>query len=350
MRGLAMLLVVVGHVFIFGIHDESNTITRILCNELEIPLFFMVSGMLFKVPVQGVTAMIGRKAFQLCVPAAIFMVAYSWMRHDSIMASCFDVWKNGYWFTFSLFEFTLICAALRIALRRFRLSAGKSDAAMFLLSGVIMFCGVWADRQQGNFAWISLLGLQHLKSFPYFVLGTVIAGCGWMSGAVKAGEVKLGGVFVALFMVMHLYSYRDAELATLGFSSTLWIMVMTMTGLMAILPGFRRYPEWSDGCVGRMLQTIGRHSLDVYFIHYFFLPRNMGMVGEWFTEHPNALVEFALCLIIAGIVVAASLLSGRIIRLNPVTAHWLLGANGYRNNPKSTEESNSSSNNKQDTI
>ena len=138
----------------------------------------------------------------------------------------------------------------------------------------------------------------------------------------------MGGVLIALSMVMHLFSYRDAEFVTFGFSSTLWIMVMTMTGLMAILMGFRRYPEWSDGCAGRMLQTVGRRSLDVYFIHYFFLPRNMNVVGRWFAENPNALVEFALCLLIAVVVIVASLIAGRIIRVNPVLAHWLLGAKG----------------------
>ena len=75
-----------------------------------------------------------------------------------------------------------------------------------------------------------------------------------------------------------------------------------------------------------MLQTIGCYTLDVYFIHYFFLPRNMGMVGEWFQAHPNPIVEYVLAMAIAAVVIVASLLVGRIIRLSPTLAHWLLAA------------------------
>lgn len=53
MRGLAMLLVVIGHVFYFSFCDKTNIIFRILSEELQIPLFFMVSGFLMSVPGRG---------------------------------------------------------------------------------------------------------------------------------------------------------------------------------------------------------------------------------------------------------------------------------------------------------
>lgn len=103
-------------------------------------------------------------------------------------------------------------------------------------------------------------------------------------------------------------------------------MVCTLTALIVVLMGFRRYACWSESRLGHTLQSIGRYSLDVYFIHYFFLPRNLQMVGEWFRVNCNPILEFAAALAIAAAVIAASLLVGRLIRLNPTLARWLLSA------------------------
>lgn len=69
---------------------------------------------------------------------------------------------------------------------------------------------------------------------------------------------------------------------------------------------------------------IGRYTLDIYFIHYFFLPRNLSMIGEWFKLNPNPLIEYVLAMLMAVILIAASLLVGQVIRLSPALAHWLL--------------------------
>lgn len=124
---------------------------------------------------------------------------------------------------------------------------------------------------------------------------------------------------------MHIFTYRGCEMSYIG-SSTLWFAVLTLTGLMVLLMGFRQYESWSGSVLGRVLQTIGRYTLDVYFIHYFLLPRNMAVIGEWFKANPNPIIEYVLAMAIAAVVIAASLLVGRIIRISPTLAHWLLAA------------------------
>lgn len=129
-------------------------------------------------------------------------------------------------------------------------------------------------------------------------------------------------LFTCLFL--HLYTYKDGSINCIG-SSTLWITITTISGLLVLLLGFKEYESWSSSWMGQKLQLIGRYTLDIYFIHYFFLPRHLSMVGDWFKTNPNPLIEYALALLVATIVIAASLLVGRIIRLSPILAHWLLG-------------------------
>ena len=323
MRGLAMLLVVIGHIFYFSFCDKTNIIFRILSEELQIPLFFMVSGFLMSVPGRGFWSFVGKKAFLLCVPAAIFMAAYVWNDGGDYVSAWVDSYKGGYWFTFTLFQFVVVYAVLKLASRAMKLSRA-AEAVMLVAVGVVaLYASVWCMREEHTYAVIPLLGLVQFKSFIYFLAGTLIAEHGLLAKGLSDKEIKVGGVILAVCFLLHIYTYRCGGMAYLG-SSTLWFAVLTLTGLMVLLMGFRQYEGWSESGIGRVLQTIGRYTLDVYFIHYFFLPRNLGVVGEWFRANPNPVIEYVLAMAVAAVVIAASLLVGRIIRLSPMLAHWLL--------------------------
>lgn len=325
MRGLAMLLVVIGHVFVFTFKDEGNMLFRILSGELQIPLFFMVSGFLMSVPRHGFWSFVGKKAFLLCVPAAIFMAAYVWKDSGDYIAAWVDSYKMGYWFTFTLFQFVVLYAVLKFASRAMKLSR-SAEAVMLVAVGVVaLYASVWCMREEHTYAVIPLLGLVQFKSFIYFLIGTLIAEHGLLAKGLSDKEIKAGGAILAACFVMHIFTYRGCEMSYIG-SSTLWFAVLTLSGLMVLLMGFRQYESWSGSVLGRVLQTIGRYTLDVYFIHYFLLPRNMAVIGEWFKANPNPIIEYVLAMAIAAVVIAASLLVGRIIRISPTLAHWLLAA------------------------
>ena len=50
---------------------------------------------------------------------------------------------------------------------------------------------------------------------------------------------------------------------------------------------FRYYENWftRERVVGRSLQYVGVRTLDVYLLHYFFLP-HLPAVGAWFKATP----------------------------------------------------------------
>lgn len=325
MRGLAMLLVVVGHVYFFSFDDKTNILYRLLIIGYQIPLFFFVSGALFRVPEQRLLPFVGKKAFLLLVPAALFMVIYAWVTSRNMVDASLESYKIGYWFTFSLFEFVILYTILTVSLRVLKINKTTQYTALVAVALLVMYAAVWCEVHEYDYSFIRLFGLVHFRSFPYFVIGAVMADAGVLLGRGKVASRKLGGVILPICLVMHLYTYRDGYLATLG-SGTLWFAVLTLTGLMVLLMGFRQYEGWSESGIGRVLQTIGRYTLDVYFIHYFFLPRNLGVVGEWFRANPNPVIEYVLAMAVAAVVIAASLLVGRIIRLSPTLAHWLLAA------------------------
>ena len=328
MRGLAMTFVVIGHVFYFSLCHIDNNIMRVLSEEIEVPLFFMVSGFLIKVPKSNYLSYIREKAFLLCVPAVIVMSVFLWVNDYDYPLAWVDSYKKGYWFTFALFQFVVVYTIIKRLFQAMKLSHISEAVLLILISVILRYVSVWCMREEHTFTLISLLGLIHFRSFIYFVMGTLVSKYILHNKQLNYNYIitnRSAGVIVLTCFILHLYTYKDSNIAYIG-SSTLWLAVTTISGLFVILMGFIRYKSWSESRLGNLLQLIGRYSLDVYFIHYFFLPRNMAVIGEWFISNPNPIIEYTLAMAVAVVVIVASLLVGRIIRLSPILAHWLLAA------------------------
>ena len=78
--------------------------------------------------------------------------------------------------------------------------------------------------------------------------------------------------------------------------------------------------------VGRSLSYIGKNTLQIYFLHYFLLPRNLSVFGEFLQVNSNPVIELVLGLSIAVVVIAISLMISNVIRISPLLAHILFGA------------------------
>ena len=102
-------------------------------------------------------------------------------------------------------------------------------------------------------------------------------------------------------------------------------MLVILSGLFVILLAFKKYAWLSESKVGQTLQYIGRYTMDIYFIHYFFIPRRLYMVGYWFRSYSNPIIELLLAICIAALLIIASIAVSKIIRMSPALSHWLLG-------------------------
>ena len=56
---------------------------------------------------------------------------------------------------------------------------------------------------------------------------------------------------------------------------------------------FRKYESWffQKTYIGRTLQYVGRRTLDVYLLHFFFLPKNLEWVGNYVMGNANPTIE-----------------------------------------------------------
>ena len=132
---------------------------------------------------------------------------------------------------------------------------------------------------------------------------------------------------VASFLVVFsmVFLFRN-EIASISYGIN--VLVLGFTGTVFSFTFFRKQQALfsKDTILGRILQLIGKRTLDIYMIHYFILPRHLDTVGRFFQLADNPVIEFFLSILISAGVISVCLLFSGILRLSPWLAHVMLGA------------------------
>ncbi len=118
------------------------------------------------------------------------------------------------------------------------------------------------------------------------------------------------------------------------FGCGIYNLVMHTASLLIVWVLFHKYPVLSTSSkMGRFLSLIGRRSIDVYFIHYFFLP-DLHIWGDYFMSIDAQLIEYLCAVILSIPLIYISIGIGCNLRLSPITARLFLGAISTRKKAK----------------
>ena len=98
------------------------------------------------------------------------------------------------------------------------------------------------------------------------------------------------------------------------------------TGLFVVYAFFYKYRDSFSitSPLGASLQYVGQRTLDVYMLHFFFIPC-LFSIGHYFKMQPNYVLELLCGLFLSVCVVALSLLVSNFLRLSPILARVLFG-------------------------
>ena len=180
LKGIAIYLVVMGHVLTMCIRDIDSAVLFKLVGEIHMPIFFFISGYFtYKLTGNGDLAMPNlRKRFrQLIIPflavSALWMWYFPHSRLQSPLSQSWPqllttYWKDGYWFTLTLFEVVLVYAGisrLMAAARRLWMQVAIPAAAYLAL---ILVSPLISDPA-ANFDPVGI-GLL-TQFFPVFMMG-----------------------------------------------------------------------------------------------------------------------------------------------------------------------------------
>ena len=99
-----------------------------------------------------------------------------------------------------------------------------------------------------------------------------------------------------------------------------------ITGMIMVFTFFRLSAPWlKKWHISMPLQYVGTRTLDIYLLHFFFLPRFLMTYAGQLAEYNSRLVEFIYIMAVSLVVLAISLVASYVIRLSPFLGHYLFG-------------------------
>lgn len=332
LRGIAVLMIVYGHLHMSYGDDGSSFTFRAMTGMLRLPLLFFVSGFVFTSKPMGWRHGGGyfvlRKARQLLLPAVVIGGVFAMVHGLPARTMLIDTWKGGYWFMLTLFEYMVVQTAVECATGS---DAAKRTtlryAAALLAATAVLYALSLApvSRRAGDMG--EMLQLSKLRYFVYFAAGRLLRQ--HMTQLLRWPRRDIAvALTVTTFVVLAIGSWGGVGVGT---GSGPWfylrLVLFEMTAVLTVFCLFYRHRAWfaSDGRLPRTLALVGRRTLEIYLMHYFLLPKDLHVVGRYFAEHPAPVVEFIIAGVIAITIAAVCLLVGELLRSSTFLHRWVLG-------------------------
>lgn len=304
MKGMAIFLVVMGHVYgmVFN-QGEDNTYKWI--SSFHMPLFMFLSGL---VACSGVVApcwgfgKLGKKLKGLLLPLVVFGMCFTMTFSKDFLTGLIGFLespnKNGYWYLMSL-------AVFYVSLSLYRLNIKQKwyvDAALaiFLWGGYFVLWKYTAQTKDyfcllncGNFYLFFMLGVFTTK----YRLLEKAKNANWMFSAC----IVLYAVLFCVEMPIHALDSLNRHVF-MPFCMVFVIVTLFMA----------RHGETSR--FERMLDYVGKRTLDVYVLHYFFISVvHLQDVGKYMEESGNSLLMFILAVALATVITALAVGVGNVL-------------------------------------
>jgi fucose 4-O-acetylase-like acetyltransferase len=343
MRGFTMILVVANHVsqtgFMQAVKFSSSLSFLIL---FRMPLFFFISGFLAYKASQvwdlpNLCRLVGKKLRIQIIPTVVFfffgMAVLFDDFVDAVILKFHSPLKGGYWFTIALLYMFIIYYLFSYLESKLRWKSWIPITLLFLVSlGVYETCYLphefwWAFGRRGvkpsTFLDDSCL-IQVMLYMPFFLYGNIVHRY-WE----KWQRVMDSRWFFPLLVIMVILCTMDSlKWHQLRMQWAVVPLTLAKFSLLTIVfMYFRYYHQYftKRTVTGRSLQYIGRRTLDIYLIHYLFLP-NLPGIGTFFkiNQH-NFAIDLTLAVLIALLVIGFSCVTSNILRISPFFKKYLFG-------------------------
>ena len=315
LRGFAMLLVVIHHVSLFSFYSHPAFSINSIFLTFRMPLFFFISGFLFFKPnlfveKQGYYHFLFKKFKVQIFPTVIFGTLFALMMHIPAADMLFHQTKQGYWFTIMLFLYFVFFSSTSFFFKKHGFSERNTLWIILVLAILISIPSFLSAKfsfspQNKYVEWSSkLLSFNKWWLYIFFVFGAIVRWKGWQFGKLQ------GSPFIVIVLVVELLLLIFKDLGNDGVEGTFFLYdavdyPLGFLGIIIVVAVFARNESFfsKNHAIGRFLQYMGVRTLDIYLLHYFFLPRNLMQVGDWLGKYCNPIVELSIELLLAVIVI-----------------------------------------------
>ena len=241
----------------------------------------------------------------------------------------FGAVKGGYWFTFALFVYFILYIVSVLPLRRYQ--GNKADIIMLLIALVISMTAYWYDinyhRLSNILTWqkdiLGFLSFITWRYYLFFFIGT-LARKNFPQFLKIIGNGKVMTIVTIVFFAISQIPQSDIFIREYLKFSISGILGMTM--IFAFFR-FLYTSAFFSPLISHLspLVFVGTRTLDIYLLHYFFLPRFLlSYTTDVILSIPSLLMS-VIILLVSLVIVALCLATSHIIRLSPFLGHYLFG-------------------------
>lgn len=293
LKGLTILLVVMGHVF--GFHQPEDGIYAFF-GTFRMPLFMFLSGLVIAAPPR--LSKVLKKWRRFLVPFFVVGLACTFYRHDTIAEFLKDGGKGGYWYLWVLALFYLVLSLFRCG--RTGRKGVVLDLGLFVIADITMKMLAKVCIVPGE---SDILSLQRsMAMWPFFMAGYFARKYDLLRLLRKYSFIATLALvaFMACFSVIERYNLHFGHYNRMAGMAIIVVLVYLFSSR-----------EHSASKVENHLAFIGRHSLEVYIFHYFFLYNiHVSFIQSWALETHNGLIELLFLVAMSLAVTYLSILVG----------------------------------------
>ena len=313
-RGIAMLMVVMGHVLLFSLKIEHTALIGII-GICEMPLFFVVSGYLtHKEREENFKRMLSRlliRSRTLLVPLVVWSIVRN-ICDGTVSYSLSDIYRGGYWFFLALWWCDVLNMFSAYLSKKFRLG---------MLGDALLYGFVYAVILLGRIKNIDLGGVLPVQSvqyyFPFFVMGLLMRKYQFLNGMVLNKYSYAVGMLLLIigWYFLFIESFVIWFVAALGAVVVVWMACREIN---------------SDLKVARILSIVGMNTLPIYAIHYLFIGVLPNTLHEMVYISNGFFFQLVVSFVYAVFAIILCLLVDRILSLNPITRMLFWGESKKR--------------------
>lgn len=302
MKGLAIILVVIGHLLKTG---EDGVLYQFIYS-FHMPLFMFLSGIVVK---DGMSfRKLLYKMTQFLCPFLVVGILFTCANGITILDFIMSPKKLGFWYLLVLAFFYIFVFLNRII--------GKSS----LVKDILFFVGIYA---------VLYLACSHLPDLVVNSLSLAICYQNWPFFVVGFLVHRYNSLFV-VDKINILYSFA---LILFIPAYLIWIhsghlyVIEAMLAIVVIYYSFMIRDTYNT-IVEQVLAYIGKNSLDIYIYHCFITPYVvLGNLNRYLESTGNILVESVLNLSIALLVILVSMMIGKGVRMSNWLSYVVYGFN-----------------------
>ena len=318
MRGFTMILVIFAHVCHFCLGDSRMGYNAIFIL-FRLPCFFMLSGWLFEpIALNPIKTVARHKAMVQLLPTFIFLLI---LAPPPEFFHQLGALKGGYWFTFVLFEYFMLYMLIE--------RTGKIWSPIFAITITIAsfiyaryYDSIRSSAEGYQLLIIDALGFLSVTVWRFFIFFYIGARMRRHFNAFIRWTKPVVILFISVvFFLIASTSHKD----------NLWFELFRfyaggITGMWMVFTLFRLSASWlKKSHIEKPMQYVGTRTLDIYLLHYFFLPRFLMEYAPRLQAYDSRLLEFVVIMALSLIILALCLIASRIIRLSPFLAKYLFG-------------------------